>query len=222
MRTYAAWVERASGRTRRELANKCVLLRPNAVVLICVFVAAVLFAACTRSSVKDVSPELQPPPNARKIKHAKIKGFERIDYVVREPFPPRAVMTQLINQIERAGWHPLAESPFNPGEKSAYVEGWRKRVVTTGADAPRRWAYIWWSQWENEEGAILDVVLSYTYPRDAPAKLTELSVGSRIATRERLRQASLKVGRTHRVASSAMPITSAVIEEPDLESTTRR
>ena len=131
-------------------------------------------------------------------------------------------MRQLINQIERAGWHPLSESAFNPGEKTGYVEGWRKRVVTSGPDAPRRWAYIWWSQWENDKGVLLDVAMIYSYLRDAKPNLMELSVGSRMATRERLKQAGINVGDTRRLGSRIEPMMEAVTEEPDLEATIAR
>lgn len=179
-------------------------------------IVAFLFLGCQNPSLQHVSPELQPPPNATKIKHDQITGFERIDYVVDEEFPPHSVMAHLIDHIERGGWHALADSPFNQGAKSAYVEGWRKRVVATGANSPRRWAYLWWAQWENDQGNVLDVVLSYSYPHDAAPQLTRLTVVSSIATRERLRQAGLTVGQARRVSPGVRPVLDAVIEEPEL------
>lgn len=107
-------------------------------------IAMYLFLGCKNGSLRHVSPELQPPSNATGIRHVQVTGFERIDYVVDERFPPHSLMALLIDHIERGGWHPLADSPFNKSEKSAYVEGWRRRVVASGANSPRRWAYIWW------------------------------------------------------------------------------
>jgi hypothetical protein len=169
----------------------------------------------------DVSPELRPPSGAKNIKHSKIEGFERVEYDVVEMFPPRTLIRHIATVAGSRGWHPLSESALNRGERSGYVEGWRKRVVASSADGPRRWAYLWWSQWQNEAGAVFDVVLSYTYPREAQPNLSTLHVSTSITSAQRFKELEMNAEGVSRAPAGLPPQTDAVTEEPDLESLTR-
>lgn len=180
-------------------------------------IALLLLLACGQPPA-NVAPELEPPTGARNIKHTKIEGFERIEYDIAAPFPPRTHIQHIAAVAENRGWDPLSESALNRGEKSAYVEGWRKRVVASSAEGPRRWAYLWWSQWTNDDGAIFDVGLTYTYPRDAPPDLSTLHVATSITSKERFKEIGMNAEGVSRAPSGRGPQTDAVTEEPDLES----
>jgi len=167
----------------------------------------VLIASCNEARREHVSPELRPSAGATKLKHTRAEGFERIDDIVNQPFPPRTLINQLCSRVAARGWRPLAENAFNPQDKSAYAEGWRKRVVAYGATAPRRLAYIWWSQWQRDDGAVLDLSLSYLYPRDAPPDLRTLYVGSAIASASRVNQFGIRLTNLHRLPVESRPMT---------------
>jgi hypothetical protein len=91
-------------------------------------------------------------------------------------------------------------------------------MVADTAEAPRRRACLRWSQWENDEGAVLDLVLSYASPRDAQPDLRKLSVDAKILTRDRLKEIGVIAGKTPRVTSRKPAVMNVVIVEPDLES----
>ncbi|MFZ2491895.1 MAG: hypothetical protein WA208_10460 [Thermoanaerobaculia bacterium] len=179
-----------------------------------------LLAACSGRAPGPIATELTPPVSATNVKHTKIPGFERVTYTAEVQFPPKNLIQEFAARAAKQGWKPLAESVFNKGETAAYVEGWRKRVVAAGPDAPRRWAYIWWSQWVNDREEILDATFSYEYPRDGQPNLQELFGNVTVVSKERLRD----IGGLEPAVPAPEglpPVTDAVIEEPDLERSMR-
>ena len=105
-----------------------------------------IVAGFAQATEQPSSRELRLPSDATSVKHVKVEGFERIDYKLVRSFPPRELIKTIAANAKQHGWKPLRDSAFNQDERSAYVEGWRKRVVASNATGPRRWAYIGWSQ----------------------------------------------------------------------------
>jgi hypothetical protein len=131
-----------------------------------------------------ISPELQPPQSAKRIEHEAVKGYERVSYVVPTAHPASDFIERMAAEAARRGWRPLAESYFNPGTRSSYVEGWKKYVAGGLQNDPKRNVYRWWAQWLKPDGSILDLTLLYEYGLNERAKLDSLYVGASIMSQE--------------------------------------
>jgi hypothetical protein len=126
-----------------------------------VLVNIAILAACGGNQVRKPWPaELIVYDRAINVRHTERRnGTHEVSYQMRAVYPADSVVLAIHSALPAVRWQPLTEDWLNPGNPSGNSRGWS--TFTDGTKRPNTFVHIWWSQWKDDVGNLIEYALRY-------------------------------------------------------------